>query len=487
MRVFFDFINPLSRLGTKTYSFWFPFIVSLLVATCSEIYAYAIAQNPMSVGAYIIFIHVAMVIYFSFRDGIKGGITTAVIATLYYAYIIFTRTYSGEDMIQAIDTTIVLAVLYLLLAGVIGWLKQTLDKLLRKEKDERTRLQAIIDQLPVGVIIADQQGRVSEANKKIDQLLGIKLPNGFKVGSGTLLDTKEHGKTIIPSHGPMAQALTTGKVTVDREMIVTRKDGREVYLMVSASPIRSQEGHLIAVACIATDITQQKELEKRKDDFVNMASHELKTPITSMKLYMESLHTRLKSHDPSLSKILSRIRYQTDNLQELVSDLLDVSRIQTGKLTFHKEAFNYNMLIEETIQGLQETAPTHTITFTQRHKVTIFADRFRIYQVLTNLLTNAIKYSPEGGAIKVRLERQSGRAILSVQDNGIGIPKEQHKKIFEKLYQVTDPKEKTFPGLGLGLYITKEIIRRHKGRIWVESEKDKGSTFFVSLPVNKKA
>lgn len=481
MRNVFNFTNPLRQLGTRRYSFWIPFIASVLVILLSEIYVYSVAHNPMVVGRYIIFVHVAMIIYFSFRDGIKGGVITVVLAIAYYAYIIYTRNYSGEQLRAGIDATIVLSLLYSLLAGVIGWLKQTLDRLVGREKDERIRLQAIIDQLPVGVVITDSKGIVVEVNKKIDQFLGMKLPKGVKVGQTPLLETKQKGRTLTPSQGPLAVVLSTGKSVVDREVNVLSKDGKQVYLKVSAAPIHSHDGKLIAAASIVTDITQQKELEKRKDDFVNMASHELKTPITSMKLYMDSLQARVKSKDEKLEKILARLQYQTDNLQQLVSDLLDVSRIQTGKLTFHKEEFSLNELIKETIQGLQEAASTHTISFIAKDMVNVYADRFRIYQVLTNLLTNAIKYSPDGGAIKIYLKREKGKAIISVQDNGIGIPKEQHKKIFERLYQVTDPKEKTYPGLGMGLYISREIIKRHQGRIWVESEKDKGATFFVVL------
>lgn len=283
----------------------------------------------------------------------------------------------------------------------------------------------------------------------------------------------------------MVVALTTGKSVVDRDISVLRKDGKYVYLNVSASPIHSHDGKLIAAASISTDITQQKELEKRKDDFVNMASHELKTPITSMKLYLESLRIRLQTKDERVAKILSRLQYQTDNLQELVSDLLDVSRIQTGKLTFSREEFSLNELIKETIQGVQDTSAEHQITFKAKHKVQVCADRFRLYQVITNLLTNAIKYSPDGGIIRINLQQEGAKAIVNVQDRGIGIPKEQHKKIFERLYQVTDPKEKTFPGLGMGLYISKEIIKRHRGQIWVESEKDKGSHFLLVYLSNK--
>jgi signal transduction histidine kinase len=486
MKRILRYLNPIKRLGQRKYSFWFPFLASIILPLVSEFYAYSIAGDPKAVGAYIIFLHVAFIIYFSFRDGIKGGVITVFFAIAYYAYIIYTRNYSGDQLTRSIDTTIILGILYLALACVIGWLKQTIDTLLGREKDERRRLQSIISQLPVGVVVTDKDGYVVEVNKKIDAILGTKIPIGFKVGEREdILETTQNGKKVQPSQGPLAQVLATGKAIAGREMVIERKDGKHVFVQVSAAPIHNHEGKIIAAASISTDVTQQKELEKRKDDFVNMASHELKTPITSMKLYLEALTARLQTSDKSTQKIISRIKYQTENLQELVSDLLDVSKIQTGKLTFNKEDFSLNELIEEIIQDMQDASANHRISFRTKQKVSVHADRFRLYQVLTNLLTNAIKYSPEGGEIKVGLKRTDGKSVVSVQDFGIGIPKGQQKKIFDRLYQVTDPTEKTFPGLGMGLYISKEIMKRHKGSIWVESQKDKGSTFFIAIPVKQ--
>jgi PAS domain S-box-containing protein len=478
------FLNPISRLGYRKNSFWFPFIVSVLFIVLSEFYIYSIVGNPQNAGAtYIIFAHIAFAVYFSFRDGVKGGVIASLLAVVYYFYIIYTRNYTGDRLTSGINTSLVLGLIYLLISFVIGWLKQTIDTLIGREKDAKRRLQAIISQLPVGVIITDRQGRVVETNKRIDVLLGTKIPIGFRVGDKALLEARSKGKLINPSQEPLALALATSKIVVGKEMIIKRKDGKHVYLQVSASPIHNHEGKVIAAASISTDVTQQKELEKRKDDFVNMASHELKTPITSMKLYLEVLTARLQTEDKNIKKILSRIRYQTENLQELVSDLLDVSKIQTGKLTFNKTEFVLNELVSEIIQDMQDSTSKHDITFHTKQKVTVYGDRFRLYQVLTNLLTNAIKYSPDGGVVKVSLKREDSKAVVRVQDFGIGIPREQQKKIFDRLYQVTDPKEKTFPGLGMGLYISKEIMRRHKGTIWVESEKDKGSTFFITLPL----
>jgi signal transduction histidine kinase len=189
--------------------------------------------------------------------------------------------------------------------------------------------------------------------------------------------------------------------------------------------------------------------------------------------------------DERATKIVGSIQHQIERLQELVNDLLDVSRLQTGKLTFTKEDFRIDQLVEEAIADLKGMAKDQRIVYTGKVAIKVHADKFRIYQVLTNLITNAVKYSGDGKSIKLNIKRKEGKVVVSVQDFGIGIAKEQQRKIFDRLYQVIDDKQKTFPGFGMGLYIAKEIITRHQGKIWVESEKGKGSTFFFTLPLKK--
>jgi signal transduction histidine kinase len=221
----------------------------------------------------------------------------------------------------------------------------------------------------------------------------------------------------------------------------------------------------------------------RKDDFINMASHELKTPITSINLYLESLARKIKeTRNTKEINLIKAIENQTARLQDLVEDLLDVSRIQTGKLNFRKENFRLDELVDE-ITGSFNGATQQEIIFSPRPKISIRADRFRISQVLTNLIQNAVKYSYGNGSIKVGIKRESGKVLIYITDEGIGIDKDEQEKVFDKLYQANSPTERTYPGLGIGLYISKEIVRRHKGKIWVQSQKGKGSTFYFSLPL----
>lgn len=451
----------------------------------SEAISYLAFHDPNAVGLIAIFLFIALIIYFAFRTGLRGGFIAVAITIFYYLYIIDSRDYTGAQFITSIQTTAVLGVLYVLLAWIIGWLKQTIDLLIEQEANEKRKLQAIVQQLPVGVIVADNNGTIIHGNQQLEKILGRKIREGLVAGRDIIAKGTHNGKEVGPSGWPLAHTLTTGKPVIDKEFKIQNDKGKDVVLQISASPIKSRSGKVIAAAAIINDITQQKELETRKDDFVNMASHELKTPITSMKLYIDSLSISLgKYNDERATKIMHNLKGQTDKLQKLVNDLLDVSRLQTGKLGFEKEDFRLDTLISEIIEVLQDSTKKHTIVYAKKAAVKVYADKFRIYQVITNLVTNAIKYSPQESSITINLVRKQGKAVVSVTDSGIGIAKDQQKRIFERLYQVADMKEKTYPGFGMGLFISKEIIRRHKGTIWVESEKGKGSTFYFSLPLN---
>jgi two-component system phosphate regulon sensor histidine kinase PhoR len=481
------YLNPIARLGKEQYSFYFSLCFSLFLILISEIYAYQIAHDPMIVGVYIIFLHVGAILYFSFRDGIYGGFTAVITAIAYYFYIIYTRGYRGQQLESGIETTIILGILYFLLAWIIGWLKQKIDTLIRREADEKKRLQSIIHQLPVGVIITDSTGRIVETNDQLESIIGMKMPLGIIAGKDNVLPAYSKGKKVESSDSPLAQTLATGKKILDREFILETPNKKKRYIVVNASTIQNNEGKVIAAASIIKDITLQRELEDRKDDFINMASHELKTPVTSMKLYFDMLmrYTQ-KTTNSKVNHVIESLSDQTERLQNLVNNLLDVSRVHTGKFTLEKQSFRLDELVENVTEEIQKETRRVSIKIRKIKQVVVFADKLRIYQVLTNLLTNAIKYSPEKSEVEISITLKKSHVYISIQDHGIGIEKEQQKKIFDRLYQVTDAKEQTFPGLGMGLYISKEIIKKHKGKIWVESKKGEGSTFSFYLPIDVK-
>ena len=244
---------------------------------------------------------------------------------------------------------------------------------------------------------------------------------------------------------------------------------------------------LSARAGLAIENAQLYQNAKRavnlRDEFISLASHELKTPITSLKMYAQSLGKQFeKRNDMVMHDYFMRMDQQIDRLALLVNDLLNVSKIQHGKLEFDWKDIDINTVVKDTIEMLQNTNQKHTIVLKGKIEKTIHADSYRIYQVITNLLTNATKYSPDADKIIVHLASQKNFAKVTVQDFGIGIGPSEQKRIFEPFYRANHPNEKRTPGLGMGLFISHEIIKRHGGAIRINSIKGKGSQFIVSLP-----
>jgi signal transduction histidine kinase len=228
------------------------------------------------------------------------------------------------------------------------------------------------------------------------------------------------------------------------------------------------------------------ELMHRKDDFLSIASHELKTPVTSLKAYTQLLQLYFKDNtDIKRDLMISKMDNQVDKLTSLINDLLDTSKMQHGVLVYHKDLFQFDEVVKKVVDELQLINPSHQIIIEINEPIKLFADKERIEQVLNNLINNAIKYCPDGRKIIVNLKSNGSMAICSVKDFGNGIAKEQQNRIFERFYRITGNNLHTYPGLGLGLFIAKEIVERHYGKLWVESEIGKGSTFSFGLPIAK--
>jgi PAS domain S-box-containing protein len=281
------------------------------------------------------------------------------------------------------------------------------------------------------------------------------------------------------------QALNTGE-DYKAEFRVLDRNGVYRWYMIRGLPLKDNDGHIIKWYGTNTDVHEQKELENQKDNFLGIASHELKTPVTSIKAYAQVMGMMFRrSGDTKNAELVLKMDKQVNRLSNLIGELLDVTKINTGRLQFNPVEFDFNEMIEEVAEDLQRTTSKHVIRKELKVVRNIVSDKDRVSQVVINLISNAIKYSPNANEIVIYSEDHGHEVQLCVQDFGIGISPDKKDKVFEQFYRVSGSKEYTFPGIGLGLYISSEIVKRLNGRIWVNSVEGKGSTFCFTIPVNQ--
>jgi hypothetical protein len=342
-------------------------------------------------------------------------------------------------------------------------------------EETKSLLQTITSASPTALWMSDAEGNIVYVNQKWLEWSSSTLTDNLNLGWQKIIhpdDVQRVNETFIKAN------LTHSEYQIDYRVVL--KDSSICWITASGLPRYAANGTFIGFVGSCTDITRQKHLELQKDEFISTVSHELKTPITSIKAY-EQLITRSKAvTDAKAQGFLSRMRAQITRLDALVQDLLDISRIESGKLTFKETDFEVNILLAELINDLQLVFPTHRLSIIENHPCTIHGDRNRVIQLITNLVDNAVKYSPGCDKIYVSLICDPEFLTCSIKDFGKGIFKEQQAFVFDRFYQVNDVYKS--PGLGIGLYLCKEIVRRQNGSIWFDSVPGEGSTFYFKLP-----
>lgn len=243
-------------------------------------------------------------------------------------------------------------------------------------------------------------------------------------------------------------------------------------------------GHPAHFSGLTLDITEQKQDEMRKNDFIGMVSHELKTPLTSLNGYLQLLIARAKkAEDTFASESLEKAHAQVKKMSTMINGFLNISRLESGKIHLDMQVFDLYHLIRETIEETTPTLQQHTLTLSPGNPVHVFADQEKIGSVISNLLSNAVKYSPKGKKIEIGCQVGNGTVTVSVKDEGMGIKPQAIDKLFERFYRVETKYTQNISGFGIGLYLCAEILLHHGGKIWVESEIGVGSTFYFSLPL----
>lgn len=360
------------------------------------------------------------------------------------------------------------------------------SKELLKESESRYRQMA--DLMPEKVCNINPDGKMVYFNQGWLDYTGLSKQEFEKKG----LESFIHPLELEEYQNTWQHSLETG-TDFEMELRYLNKKGKYKWHLSRAEAIKEENGNIQLWICTATEIQKIKAEEKRKEDFLKLVSHELKTPVTSIKGYVQLLLSLLKRKEEiSLSAIpfeksLERIDQQVVRLTRLISEMLDLSRIEKNKLNLRKEKFSLNDLVSETVQDINYTSSQSFIKVTEEFKCEVFADRDRIGQVLINLVTNAIKYSPQNQDIEVKIKKAGrSKVAVSVIDSGIGIDKENQKKIFKRFYRIDFKNDETYSGFGIGLYLANEIMRRHNGKLSVESKKGEGSNFTFTLDIASK-
>jgi two-component system phosphate regulon sensor histidine kinase PhoR len=346
---------------------------------------------------------------------------------------------------------------------------------------EKHYLQTILKGMTEGVLVVDGRGRILMVNDALRHLLSLSSDVSDKMPLEIIRNAE--------LEGAIRKALQDGEnIALELDLNKSGEKTIEVNVVsILPSSRRMDEGSEGIRGAIAVfhDITRLKQLEKIRQDFVANVSHELRTPLTTIKGYAETLLEGALKEDQAF-QFVQVIKRHTDRLTIIVEDLLMLSRIETKEFQLKMEAIPLRDFIDDVVEFVKEPAEKKKISLSRNEipsSLAVQADRDYLEQILINLLDNAIKYTPEGGRVTVSaIEKDSKEIQFSVEDNGIGIPKEDLSRIFERFYRVDKGRSKELGGTGLGLSIVKHLVQAHGGRVWVESQLGKGSTFYFTLP-----
>lgn len=356
----------------------------------------------------------------------------------------------------------------------------------RKKVEETLRnsenyIKSIINAIPQQVFVTDPQGNEIYSNE---------IRRTFFKSTEAVVKYKEWETYLYPEDKDrvsktLQESIKSGLKFETEYRMKNNQTGKYQWFLVRAVPIKDDKQVITSWFGTATNIDEQRKLQEKKDEFMSMASHELKTPLTSLKAYAQLVLKGLGDEHTQNKLLTENINRQVDKLNELVQNLLDVRKIESGKFEYNMSEFDIKALIDTVVNDFQYTTNTHRIEKTGLKNSLVLGDAEKIGQVLINLLTNAVKYSPKADKVIVRMDIPGNDKIItiSVEDFGLGIDKKDLDKIFDRLYRVSEKSNKKISGFGLGLHISSEIIKKHGSKLQVKSIKDKGSIFSFTLPL----
>ncbi len=351
------------------------------------------------------------------------------------------------------------------------------------------RLKRIMETITDAIVIINMEGRFTFANPAAERIFGLSRDTitQRKVGDPAWRLTTLEGRPFHREELAFERAIRTGETVSNLMMAIDRPDGRRVILSVNAAPLRDSTGGIVGVVESLADVTEREQLDRLRDEFLATAAHELKTPVATIKGYAQLLlEWTPGGHDPREGAALVAINRQSDRINRLVQELLEFTRLQQKQFKLQRQVFELGELAAEVVARQRPLHPDHQFVLERKGQAWVNADRDRIDDVLSNLLDNAVKVMPEGGKVSIAVYTQGEMAIAAVTDQGPGIPPESVPHIFEQFYEAHVGTIYDRGGMGIGLYISREIVIRHGGNMWFESTWGKGTTFYLSLPLVKR-
>jgi PAS domain S-box-containing protein len=419
-----------------------------------------------------------------FDSGVLRLLFAAIIVTI-VSELFFTLYEHPFGLPNLIGHFLKIVAFYLIYKAIIETgLVRPYDLLFRNLRQSEERYRDLYDEAPNAYLSVDMKGKIERANRSAVEMLGYRRDDLIGQAALDLYADTPYGKARAEG---VFKRFMAGEEIRDEELEMRRADGSSVWINLSVRPIRNKDGQVIASRSEVVDITEHKRLDQLKDDFIGLVSHELRSPMTVITGAINTVLTESERLSPAETRqLLKDAALESESLSHMLGNLLELSRVQANRLSLFAEDISVRKVIEDAVDNIKRRAPAHRfITDLPKKLPPVYADELRMERILYNLLENAVKYSPQGGDIKVSVRAEKERLVIGVSDQGVGISAADQARLFEPFQRLEESRPDATGGVGLGLLVCRRLVEAHGGQIWVESEPGRGATFFFTLPLNQ--
>jgi len=371
------------------------------------------------------------------------------------------------------------------LEQVGGYIGEGLHTFMAEEAlhESEKRYRDLYNEAPNAYFSVGADGCIMRANHSATELLGYSLDELVGRPVFDLYADTPNGKDKAQG---VFQRFLTGEEIRDEELEMCRANGSKVWISLSVRPMRDKEGRVVASRSVVVDITEHKRLDQLKDEFIGLVSHELRSPLTVITGAVNTALTEGERLSPEETRqLLKDAAFEAESLSHMLGNLLELSRVQANRLFLHAEAISVRKVVQGTVEEIKRQSLAHQFVVDLPKKLPpVYADELRLERILYNLLENAVKYSPQGGEIRISARPEEEHLVVGISDQGIGISPSDQAKLFEPFQRLEESRPDGVGGVGLGLLVCRRLVEAHGGQIWVESEPGRGSIFFFTMPLS---